>query len=142
MYGGNGDIAVPRPEHGDTVVFKCVRAVRGDVVLGHVRRNNVNARVQIVDNRFEQPAVVIVRYGLADIGGRLAVDGRHLVIFNVRACVELLEVLPFNIEQNDGGAFAWQFKDGANPSVEYDGTADNVPELTVTTRRRRRSRYR
>ena len=66
-----------------------VRAVRGDVVLGHVRRNNVNARVQIVDNRFEQPAVVIVRYGLADIGGRLAVDGRHLVIFNVRACVEL-----------------------------------------------------
>ncbi len=169
MYGGNGDIAVPRPEHGDTVVFKftahddtfCEFAAKFDASsnvkyyevttvdgkpaadIGKPISDNYDGGLfkSVIDDLDAGVYVISAYVPEYDV----AANGAHThwwesgapVTDNDAVYAELnaeyvLEVLPFNIEQNDGGAFAWQFKDGANPSVEYDGTADNVPELTVT----------
>lgn len=168
MYGVASDISVPRPEHGDTVVYKFT-AGESDICEFAVVFEDSNIAYYEVKQSGGKPVADTDKPITDDAEGghfRAVVEGLDAGVYGIAAYVPqfdaaasdththwwtpdaaaddadtvygelnaeyILEILPYNIEKNPSGAFAWQFADGDDPSVVFDGTVDNIPELSVT----------
>lgn len=169
MFGVDSDISVPRPEHGDTVVYTFASG-ESSLCEFAVKFDGNTATYYEATEADGKPAANLDKpiTDLPDDGEyfRAVVDGLDAGVYSVFAYVPefdvstvdththwwesddeatddgdavygelnveyILEILPYNIERNTTGAFEWSFVDGDNPSVTYNGTVDNVPEISV-----------
>ena len=161
MHGVKNNVSVARPEHGDEwyvtlsrgdevivqfaalvkdggIEYHKLREVEGKLLVDNAKLpttyfadliDGLNAGVYDMAVRvpeFTAPA----SHSHWWAAGEAVTDGG--VTFAEYEQTYVLEVKPYNIESNPIGSFEYSIVGGVGQSIDYNGTLNNTPELTVT----------